>query len=475
MIAIIAPLLLASNFEKETMMISFIRCRDHYVPFSPTRKISCARLLHKHLTDNINMNIRPSSEEETPQVTARHEMPEVWLEATPNDKIWMEKYGRLVAFRETRGHCNVSKRFEDDKELGSWVANQRLAYRAGTIRKDREKLLNKIEFSWASTKTTTSWMDRYNQLVALKEKNGHFKITADNLPLRNWLNTQRMFYRSGTLRQERKDLLDEIGMVWNVRNGRHSPVAPAPKFDLTALQNNEESWNRMFARLKEFYQQNGNTDVLANSDDLELLQWVSLQQNLHKLGRLDEKYEKVLCEIGFSWESQLQQDKNATKNDRQMPLTREDELWLSQFLLLCDFQQQHGHTNVPHTSETSALAQWWLVQQRLMKRGRLSDEKKQQLRRFLRAELAMTAASSSSKTSREPQVASVNNVPTTGPVGSHALVSEAHGVQFLNGGVAIKGKGDSGRSFVGCGGVFRCRCTEDYPEVRHRYSDREGV
>jgi hypothetical protein len=363
------------------------------------------------------------NEEET-QGTGTAEPPEVWLEATPNDQAWMEKFGRLVLFREAHGHCNVSKNFED-KELGSWVANQKSFQRAGTLRKDREKLLNEIEFTWtvpgkqeSTSSVKLSWMDRYNQLVAFKEKHGHFQVTKDDTPLKNWVSAQRLVYRSGTMRQERKDLLDKIGFVWNARKGRQTTAAP--KFGLTSVQNNEESWNRMFERLKRFYQQHGHTDVQANSDDLELLQWVSLQRNLHKLGHLDVKYETALREIGLTWEPQALQH-NAPKNDRQMSPTREDELWMSQFRLLCEFHQQNGHTCIPRTGETSALAQWWFVQQRLLERGRLSEDKKKKLANFLRDESSMaTTAINSNSTSREPQFASVNEGSTLLPIFSHA-------------------------------------------------------
>jgi hypothetical protein len=369
----------------------------------------------------------PLSNEEETQGMTTNEPPEVWLEATPNDQSWMENFGRLVLFREAHGHCNVPKKFED-KALFSWVANQKSFHRAGTLRKDREKLLNEIEFTWTAPARQDAglkvpWMDRYNQLVAFKEKNGHLQVTAHDVPLRNWINGQRLLNRSGTLRQERKDLLDKIGFVWNVRKGRQKPnAAPVPKFDLTSVQNKEESWNQMFARLKAFYEQHGHTDVQANSDDLELLQWVSLQQNLHKLGHLDEKYEKALREIGLSWELQTLQD-NATKNDRQMSLTREDELWLSQFRLLCEFQKQHGHTSVPRTGETSALAQWWFVQQRLLERGRLSEDKKKHLADYLGATSTTTAATTLGNVSREPPMASVNLLSTSGAVSSHAPAS----------------------------------------------------
>ncbi|GAX10323.1 hypothetical protein FisN_3Lh529 [Fistulifera solaris] len=374
------------------------------------------------------MDYSLSNENETQEMTT-NDQPEVWLEATPSDQAWMEKFGRLVLFREAHGHCNVPKSSED-KELGTWVANQKSFHRAGTLRKDREKLLNEIDFSWTararqdySSSLTMQWMERYNQLVAFKAKHGHFQVTKNDISLKNWVSAQRLSYRSGTLHQERKDLLDQIGFVWNARNGRQKSVAPAPKLDLASVQNNEESWNQMFARLKEFYEQHGHTDVQANSDDLELLQWVSLQQNLHKLGHLNEKYKKALLEIGLSWKPQILQD-NATENDRQMSPTLEDELWMSQFRLLREFRQQHGHTNVPRTGETSTLAQWWFVQQRLLERGRLSEDKKKQLADLLGAESSMkTTALNSSSTSREPQVASVNEGLTSAPVSSHAQAS----------------------------------------------------
>lgn len=316
-------------------------------------------------------------------------VPHVWLESTSNDVLWMEKYRRLQAFHEANKHCRVPKSSED-RVLATWVSNQRSFQRAGTLRKDREQLLNDLGFTW-STPTAKkiealpeSWMNRYNQLVAYKKSHGHFQVTTkEDAELNRWLNTQRIAKRAGSLHKQRQALLDQIGFVWDVKPvpPNPSPLAPVHTLDFKPAVENEEAWNKMFARLLEYSVQHGHTYIQANAEDQELAQWVDLQRNLRKLGRLEAKREKDLCEIGFSWELHVDESVN---NDRHMSM-KDEELWMSQFRLLCEFEQMHGHVMVPRTGETSALYQWMFVQQRLMERGRLPEDKKKSLESLLTA------------------------------------------------------------------------------------------
>ena len=247
-----------------------------------------------------------------------------------------------------------------------------------------------------------AWMERYNQVVAFKERNGHTRISIKEYPaLNRWLNNQRTAHRSGTLHKERQALLDQIGIFCNLKPGAQTaaPVLPAHTYDSNSVQKDEEMWNKMFARLLEYSLQYGHTDIQADSEDQELMQWVSLQRILRKDGRLEEKREKDLCGIGVSWEPQDLDD--SASNERHMS-KKDEELWMSQFRLLSEFKKQHGHTIVPRTGETSALSQWMFVQQRLMERDRLPEDKKKQLANLLStpsiSPVAATVGSASSDT-----------------------------------------------------------------------------
>lgn len=71
-----------------------------------------------------------------------------------NEAKWMEKFTKLLKYREKHGDCNVPVRFAEDPSLGHWVFNQRRLFRE--VKPDgRSKLptnrINKLEeigFQW---------------------------------------------------------------------------------------------------------------------------------------------------------------------------------------------------------------------------------------------------------------------------------------------------------------------------------------
>ena len=61
---------------------------------------------------------------------------------------WEEKFNALKEYKENHGHCNVSQYWRENKQLGSWVNEQRNNYRKGKLSKDRIKRLEEIGFVW---------------------------------------------------------------------------------------------------------------------------------------------------------------------------------------------------------------------------------------------------------------------------------------------------------------------------------------
>jgi hypothetical protein len=64
----------------------------------------------------------------------------------------MEMYGRLEAYNQQHGHCNVPKKYPDYRQLANWVATQRVSQKHA---KQTDKslwqrigLLNKLGFCW---------------------------------------------------------------------------------------------------------------------------------------------------------------------------------------------------------------------------------------------------------------------------------------------------------------------------------------
>lgn len=133
---------------------------------------------------------------------------------------WDEMFQQLVAFKKKYGHTNVPQRSDEFPQLGSWVRNQRAAKRyKRPILAERAKRLDEIGFSWSLTESI-DWDEMFARLVEFKRVIGHCNVPQKkgvNKRLGKWVNTQRTHNTRGTMLPERKQELDSIGFVWNLR------------------------------------------------------------------------------------------------------------------------------------------------------------------------------------------------------------------------------------------------------------------
>uniref|UniRef100_A0A7S4MDK8 Helicase-associated domain-containing protein n=1 Tax=Odontella aurita TaxID=265563 RepID=A0A7S4MDK8_9STRA len=73
------------------------------------------------------------------------------------DKAWERRLAELASYREQHGHCDVPYVYDENRQLGHWVRNQRTQFslrRAGKRHRLTEYRLNKLEnlgFSWCAT------------------------------------------------------------------------------------------------------------------------------------------------------------------------------------------------------------------------------------------------------------------------------------------------------------------------------------
>ena len=129
---------------------------------------------------------------------------------------WDEMYGKLLRFVDDEGHARPPS---DHSELGNWVSKQRTDYNKNKLSKRRIALLNEIEY-WTWDAQESGWSDKYKELVEYCETYGHAQISSEKSfgKLKTWCNSQRSNYKKGTLREDRKKLLDELkskGWMWD--------------------------------------------------------------------------------------------------------------------------------------------------------------------------------------------------------------------------------------------------------------------
>jgi hypothetical protein len=180
-------------------------------------------------------------------------------------------YERLVAYKKKNNHLSVPINIGDDEKLQSWIQTQRRCCK----NKDRTDLLNSIGFSWNPHEG--DWMKMYERLLEYKKKYKDCRIPVrykPDPPLGLWVYSQRRQCH----RQDRKDLLNDIGFCWNPREAAWM-----------------DNYNLLLAHQKKFK----NTRIHTRQGSNKLRNWVNDQRrNPLKIAqhRVD-----LLNDIGFDW------------------------------------------------------------------------------------------------------------------------------------------------------------------------------
>jgi len=171
----------------------------------------------------------------------------------PQGQNWMEMFTKLKEYRKIHKHVMVPTRstrhdeidgsFIDgnnenpdsnaslpanssasNRHLGIWVANQRRTFKKGALSKERQKLLNDIDFVWDAPEAM--WNEQYQRLLDYQQRHieeGKERSTSTLVPqhypenpqLAIWVKEQRQNRKHGTLTTERLALLEKIGFVWD--------------------------------------------------------------------------------------------------------------------------------------------------------------------------------------------------------------------------------------------------------------------
>jgi superfamily II DNA or RNA helicase len=255
--------------------------------------------------------------------------------------VWL---GKLTAFKERFGHCNVVAGWPEDPGLGSWVAAQRTKRKQGLLADGQIRDLDQLGFVW---KLNVDWMEQYKALeqYTLEHGNPHVPRMYPDRKLAKWVWIQRHRkagdYKPGgrvdQISAEQEALLDKLGFRWTFRDYR---------------------WEEFFDKLNAFKEKRGHCSVSSKKDGLELTRWVYNQRREHSLGELDPERKAKLDSIGFSWG-----DAVATPEER----------WEQMYIELEKYHRTHGNVNVPISNDE--LARWIWKQRERRTTGRLSQER----------------------------------------------------------------------------------------------------
>ncbi|GFH58514.1 hypothetical protein CTEN210_14990 [Chaetoceros tenuissimus] len=142
-----------------------------------------------------------------------------------------ERLAELQRFKNKHGHCNVPKRYEENKSLGYWCSTIRMM-KSGSkpndgvhkLTDDRITKLKEMGFRW---KATATFEDHLADLHRFKNEHGHCNVPKEykeNKSLGIWCQNIRQIKSGGRknngaykLTDERITKLEEMGFRWIVR------------------------------------------------------------------------------------------------------------------------------------------------------------------------------------------------------------------------------------------------------------------
>ena len=114
-------------------------------------------------------------------------------------------------------------KYKEDVSLGCWVKAQRHWHTKKTIRQDRKKLLDDVGFVW--NVDNHEWHLQYEKLVVFKRKNDHCVPSYEqDASLSTWVSTQRTRHTNNKMQPHRKELLNQVGFIWDAHDARGSVV-----------------------------------------------------------------------------------------------------------------------------------------------------------------------------------------------------------------------------------------------------------
>ena len=168
------------------------------------------------------------------------------------------------------------------------------------------------------------WDKMFHRLQGYEKKHGDFLVPvkyAEDPQLGQWLRRQRDLFRKGTIRKDRKQKLESIGV----------------DLECHKQLRNDIPWNKKYDELQNYYHQHGNYLVPEKyEENPRLASWVSVQRSKWRQNVLSRERKAKLDAINFQW----------TPGNRAATATAAAR-WEANYNMLVDFQQTNGHCRVP--------------------------------------------------------------------------------------------------------------------------------
>ena len=263
-------------------------------------------------------------------------------------KSWDEMFNLLVEYLNEHNNKYPSRYDKDSKikRLGMWVNNQRARYKKGSLSEDKIEKLESINFK---LETNKSWDEMFDLLVEyLNEHNNEYPSQTNKNPeikrLGVWTNTQRRFYKKGTLPKGKIEKLKSINF----------------KFEPNKF------WYEMFELLVKYLNEHNNKYPSSEDKDPEIKKlgiWVVRQRLSYKKGTLPKDRVEKLKSINFKFEMFVIKS------------------WDEMFELLVKYLTEHNKypSGRDKDPEIRKLSMWLSHQKMSFKKGNLSEDRVKRL------------------------------------------------------------------------------------------------
>lgn len=262
-------------------------------------------------------------------------------------KKWEYGYEMAKQYYKQYKNLNVSTgTVYKGYNLGKWVIDTRKKYKMGQLSEDRIELLNKINFNWNSVHESLFYK-QYGICEQYYHEKGHLSPVIDevymDIPIGRYVARWRQMYKSGILSENRKVMLEAIGIQWD-------------GFDA--------AWERYYKRCEEYILSGKKLMSYTIDDKGQFIgHWYNAQLIKLEDGKLNDEQKKNMLRL-----TQL--------NEKTMDVWMQRYVLLKEYISLTDDHEVSGKSmSQSHMEKYGALSRWLTIQRNRVKSGKLDKNK----------------------------------------------------------------------------------------------------
>ena len=205
------------------------------------------------------------------------------FETRDNDEVWTRMYKLTETYFKKYGNLEIKQNFktlngidydENGYNLGQWQSCQRQMYKKSKLSKERKDLLEKIGMRFETRDNDEVWNQMYMLAELYFKEYGNLEISKKFKTLNGtdedengynlgiWLVNQRQMYKKGKLSPERKELLDQIGMIWEIRKRKDKNQELCNEYLIPYDEVENISYNELYA--KTMYLLDNNINIIID-------------------------------------------------------------------------------------------------------------------------------------------------------------------------------------------------------------------